>query len=68
MENYYLMLLRTSVKKNKLKSITVDIFFFCYRNYGIRLKLENLKPKGQTKLDQKKKKHCVQWHSSNVLM
>lgn len=43
-------------------------FYFCYHNYGIRLKLENLESKGRTKLDQEKNtSHCVQWHSSNIL-
>lgn len=45
--------------------LAIDIFF-CYRNYGIRLKLENLKPKGQTIIRSEKNTHCPQWHSSNM--
>lgn len=61
MENYYSLLLRTSVthKKIELKSIAVDISFFCYQNYGTRLKLENLKPKGQNKIRSEEKKHIA---------
>lgn len=41
-------------------------FFFAIGTMEFRLKLENLKPKGQIKLDQKKKTNCVQWHYSNI--
>lgn len=54
MENYYLIWLRLTVEQKKWTQVNRCRYFFRYRNFGIRLKLENLKPKGRIKLDQEK--------------